>query len=138
MIRQAGILVTNISHPKQLSVALNTRAIASCIVMKYRVISISVIGRGFQLIRRSLKNGIIDPLVPMTFPARIQTNFVSECSLFACMMIFSQSDLQLPYTLIGLHALSVDTSITTCTLFALAALTTFSVQVTFVLILSSG
>jgi hypothetical protein len=90
-------LVTNISQPKQLSVALNNKLIASSKVIKYLVISVSVIGRTeFSCFNNSLKNGIIEPFVHITLPALIHTNLVSLCSLLACIISFSPKDLQEP------------------------------------------
>jgi hypothetical protein len=71
-----------------------------------------VIGRDLFSFNSSLKNGIMLPFVHITFQALTQTNLVSVGFLFAWIISLSQTDLQDPYTFIGLHALSVETSIT--------------------------
>src|SRR5215469_5769188 len=86
------------------------------------------------------KTGTTLPWLPRKLPDRTQLNrvFCSSTTLLACTNIFSTQSLVAPYTLIGLTALSLLTTITRRTPRLMAPSSTFFEPMMFVWIASNG
>ena len=128
---------TKISPPLAYAPACNTRDTASGIVIKYRIIFLSVTVTGPPSSICFRNRGITLPLLPNTFPKRTATNSVLLVIFNVCMII-SQILLEAPIIFVGLTALSVDISIKRLHPFSDAALAVFSVPNTLFLIASLG
>ena len=87
-----------------------------------------------------IKNGITDPLEPITLPYRTTLNRTSfdPLILLAAANNLSETSLVAPYKFIGAHALSVDSATTSFTPHSKAAWITFSAPSMFVRIHSVG
>ncbi len=74
-----------------------------------------------------MKNGITDPLDPITFPYLTTENLMGllPLMLFAATNNLSEASLVAPYRLMGAHALSVERATTLLTLVAKHASITF-------------
>src|SRR5690606_19077738 len=112
--------------PQALNNACITMSTPPCKLMLNRVILGSVIGKTpspFFLI----KNGMTDPLDPITFPYRTTENRIGLLPriLFAATNTLSEANLVAPYKLIGAQALSVDKATTRSTSVAKHASITF-------------
>ena len=106
-----GILGIKISPPFINFNDFITNFIACSCVIKNLVILISVIGKNDEpLFLSSKKKGITDPLEFITFPYLTIENFVFILpdNKFAETKSLSAANLDAPYKLIGLTALSVD------------------------------
>ena len=86
------------------------------------------------------KNGITEPLEPITFPYLTTENFKSlfPFMLFAAIKSLSDTSLVAPYKLIGAHALSVLSAITFFTPDSKQASITFCPPIILVLTASNG
>ena len=109
---------------------VSTSWVASGMVMKYRMIRLSVTVSGPPAAICFLKSGTTEPLEASTFPNRVAQNFVSVCLAAADITIISHMRLVAPITFVGLTALSVDTIRNFCTLYCIASSMTFFVPKT--------
>ena len=87
-----------------------------------------------------IKNGITEPLDPITLPylTTENTRFFSPLILLAAINNLSEASFVAPYKFIGAHALSVDNATHFVTLDSMQALITFSAPPIFVFTHSSG
>ena len=85
-------------------------------------------------------NGITEPRDAITLPYRVAQKTVSPSTCIRALdtMVFSINALDIPIALIGYTALSVLSTTTRSTLFAIAAFITLSAPTTLVLTASNG
>src|SRR3990167_3542311 len=131
---------TKISPPRIRPKHSHTNSTPLSILSQNRVIRRSVMVSGPPLLACSKNSSTTDPRDPITFPYLTAANRAppSPDKALAATNNFSAHSLLAPYKLIGAHALSDDSAMTRSTPCSIAAVTTFSAPITFVLITSIG